>query len=178
MKVVDIANEIYLENAQPADTSVAAIAFWIRSNIGKLNTLLYENFWIDPNTLEIVSSTQNWANQPAGSQPNTWEIGALAANILKMMYKVYRIELDIRANLNAINNDTILMASDEGFIVKKINRSEILKTLTSQKKDTLKELQEVVHYYRSYHAVPSQVYGDDTVAGHYPEYISTFGRQY
>jgi len=114
MKVVDIANEIYLENASPTDTSIAAIAFWLRSNVGKLNTILYEDFYVNDSSLEIFDS----ANA---------EISYIAVAIMKAMYKVYRIELDIRANINAINNDSILAATDEGFSIKKINRSEILK---------------------------------------------------
>lgn len=165
MKVVDIANEIYLENASPSDTSIPAIAFWIRSNVGKLNNYVYESYSIDAASLEIVDSS--------GS-----EIQELAAAILKEMYKIYRIELDIRANINAVNNDSVLAASDEGFSVRRVNRSELLKTLTSQKRDALKELETMVGYYRSYNGAPSQVAGDDTVAGVYPHNYNAYERIY
>ena len=42
MKVVDIANEIYLELGSPTTTNLAAISFWIRANIGRLNNLINE----------------------------------------------------------------------------------------------------------------------------------------
>jgi len=165
MKVVDIANEIYLENASPTDTSIAAIAFWLRSNVGKLNTILYEDFYVNDSSLEIFDS----ANA---------EISYIAVAIMKAMYKVYRIELDIRANINAINNDSILAATDEGFSIKKINRSEILKTLTAFKKDTLVELNGLMHNYRSLKGMPSQVAGDDTEKGIYPHNYSAYERTY
>lgn len=165
MKVVDIANEIYLENASPSDTSIPAIAYWLRSNVGKLNTVLYEDFYIDDTSLEILDAS-------------AVEISYVAVAILKVMYKVYRIELDIRANLDAINANGILEANDEGFSIKRINRSEVLKTLTSFKKDTLTELNNLIHNYRSLKGLPSQIAGDDTVAGIYPHNYNAYERVY
>ena len=165
MKVVDIANEIYLENSSPSDTSMAAIAFWVRSNVGKLNTILYEDFYVDESSLEILD---------AGNV----EISYIAVAIIKAMYKVYRTELDIRANINAINSDTVLAATDEGFSIKKINRSEVLKTLVGFKKDTLAELNGLMHNYRSLKGMPSQVAGDDTEKGIYPHNYNAYERTY
>lgn len=163
MKVVDIANEIYLENAEPEDTSIPAIAYWIRSNVGRLNNMIYENFAVDPASLEILRGD------------NT-EISTLAAAIVKSMYKIYRIELDIRGTLSYINTDSVLEAKDQEFAVKKINRSEILKTLTAFKKDSMKELVDLIHNYRSYNGAPSQVTGDDTEIGHYVGLTSQYTR--
>jgi hypothetical protein len=163
MKVVDIANEIYLENAQPSDTSIPAIAFWIRSNIGKLNNLIYTNYSINQTNLEIVDSSGN-------------EVDILAAAIIKTMYKVYRVELDIRGILAGIGVDSVLEARDQDFSVKKINKSELLKTMTAFKKDSLKELHDLVHNYRSYNGSPSQVAGDDTVVGYYAGITSQYVR--
>lgn len=154
MKVVDIANEIYLENASPSDTSIAAIAFWIRSNVGRLNVILYEDFYIDDSTLEILDE-------------GATEISALATAVLKAMYQVYRIELDIRANITAISDNSVIAASDEGFSIRRVNRSETLKTLTAFKKDSLLELNTLMHNYRSLKGMPSQVAGDDVYAGDY-----------
>jgi len=154
MKVVDIANEIYLENASPSDTSISSIAFWIRSSVGKLNNLVYESFVVDSTSLEVVDGSGK-------------EISTLAAAIIKMMYKVYRIDLDIRSNMTSLTNDTVLEAVDENFKIKRINRSEVLKTLATLKKDSLKELTDIVHYYRSYNGSPDSISGDDTQWGYY-----------
>lgn len=165
MKVVDIANEIYLENSSASDTSIPAIAYWIRSNIGRLNVITYEDFYVNDTTLEILDSSGI-------------EISYLATSILKTIYRTYRIDLDIRAHLTAISNDSILEASDEGFRVKKINRSELLKTLTLLKKDTLAELTNLAHNYHSLKGLPSQIAGDDTEKGIYTHNYSAFERAY
>lgn len=161
MQVVDIANEIYLENASPKNVSIPAIAYWIRSNVGKLNSLLYEDFWINPTTLEIIHGKRldQYGNQIL--------IGNKAAAVLKVMFKVYMTDLDIRNMIYSATTDTILKANDQEFVVEKLNKSELLKTLTAFKKDTLKELQDIIHTYRSFYGAPSQVAGDDTVPGHY-----------
>jgi hypothetical protein len=166
MKVVDIANEIYLENASPSDTTIPAIAFWIRSNVGKLNAMLYERFFIDSTTLDI--------HRCCGEQ--VFEIGQMGSSIIKLMFKVYRADLDIRNMLYSATTDTILKATDQEFSVEKVNKSELLKTLSQLKKDTLKELQDLVHNYRSFHGEPSQVAGDDTVMGHYTGITSQYTR--
>lgn len=163
MKVVDIANEIFLETASPSDTTVAAIAFWLRSNVGKLNAILYEDFSVDATTLEILNGDGT-------------EISELAAAILKMMYKVYRVDLDIRATMTSLTTDGIIEAKDMDFSVKRVNRSEVLKTLTAFKKDTIAELTSLVHNYRSYNGAPAQVAGDDTEPGHYVGVASFFTR--
>ena len=164
MKVVDIANEIFLENASPSDTSISAIAFWIRSNVGKLNAMLYEDFSVD-DEVEIVDTEGN-------------EIPILAASILKTMYKVYRTELDIRAMLGSITNDTIQVATDEGFSIKKVDRAGVLRSLATLKKDTIEELYSLVHNYRSIKGPPSQVAGDDTIEGIYPHNFNAYERRY
>ena len=157
MQIVDLATQIYLENAEPKDTGIPAIAYWIRSNVGKLNLLLYENFFVDfsGGTYEIFKGN------------NTVPLGHKASDIIKQMYKVYRVNLDIRHTMQGIYGDSVLIARDQDFSITKINKSEILKTLTQLKKDAVKELQEMVHYYRSYHGAPSQVAGDDIIRGHF-----------
>ena len=164
MKVVDIANEIMLENSA-TDTNVAAIAYWTRSNIGRLNNLLYEDFIISTPSYEILDA-------------DGVEISPVAASIIKAMYRLYRADLDIRANLNAINTDSIISATDEGFSIKKINRSELLKSLVTLKKDTHEELTRLTHYYHSLYGAPSQVAGDDTVEGIYPHNYNAYERMY
>jgi hypothetical protein len=153
MRVVDIANEIYLENSSPSDTSIPAIAFWVRSNVGKLNSLIYETFEVYPTTLEIMKDEE--------------EINEIAAAIIKGMYKVYRLDLDIRDTMTGMKANAVIEARDQDFSVKRINKSEVLKSLIGLKKDTLKEMMDLIHTYRSYHAAPSQVAGDDTEKGYY-----------
>lgn len=166
MQVVDIANEIFLENASPTDTSITAIAFWIRSNVGKLNTLLYEDFYVDPTTKEIFRCG------------TTCTINILAAAVVKAMYKVYRSDLDIRNLIAGLGSDLVQSAKDMDFEVVRVNRSEILKTYNLIKAAATKELQDLVHYYRSYNGPPSQVAGDDTYEGYYTGALNEYIRGY
>ena len=53
MKVVDIAQEIYMELGEPSSLSMPAIAFWIRSNVGALNNYIDKAFKINDSSLEI-----------------------------------------------------------------------------------------------------------------------------
>ena len=53
IKVVDIADEIHRELGSPSDLSIPAISYWLRTNIGKLNNLLYLSLTVDDDTLEF-----------------------------------------------------------------------------------------------------------------------------
>ena len=163
MKVVDIANEIFLENASPSDTTIPAIAFWIRSNVGKLNTVIYEDFYVDTTDLEIHKCKD-------------WLIGSMGASIIKMLFKIYRIDLDSRNMMVAVQYDTVLKATDQDFSIEKVNKSELLKTFANMKKDALKELQDLVHSYRSYYGEPKSVNGDDDIPGHFAGVYSQYTR--
>ena len=57
-KIVDVADEVYRELGEPADISIASVAYWLRTNIGKLNVLLNKPYLINETTLEIYSSDE------------------------------------------------------------------------------------------------------------------------
>lgn len=155
MKIVTIADEIVRENSLK-ESYIASVAYWLRSNVGKLNLLLYEDFYVDPVTLEIFKN-----------RGNPCEIHKLAAAIFKLMYRSYYFDLQISQTVFGITEDSILSASDEDFKVQKINKATVLKTLADLKKDTEAELKFAVHYYRSTYGGPSAVHGDDDRAGIY-----------
>jgi len=152
MTVSDIANEIYVELGSPTSTSVNAISTWLRAKVGDLNNLIFENFVLTDN--EIVDS--------AGTQ-----INKEAAAILKKLYKVYDYEVSIRTHMNAISTDTILEVNDQGSSVKKINRSEVSKTLAALKKEEEISLKYLIQSYCQRLSSPSQIAGDDTAQGNY-----------
>ena len=52
-KIVDIADELYREMGEPSDSSIASIAFWLRTNISRLNILINKPYTINEETLEI-----------------------------------------------------------------------------------------------------------------------------
>ena len=168
MKVADIATDIYMET--PAtDTSLPAIAHWLRANVGRMNAMLYEEFYVDQTTYEIVK---------VGCNNTIQEIDDRAVAILKMLYKLYRCELDIRQAMNDMASNSVIHAQDADFIIKRADRSQALRYLAPIKKDLVAELYKLVHDYRSWHARPAQVAGDDTVEGFYVPYSASPQRLY
>jgi len=156
MKVVDIANEIYIDAGSPTSTSIPAIAFWIRGKVGELNNLIFEDFDIDDDTFEILDGDGN-------------EIPIEAVSIIKKMYKVYDFEVQIRSNMNSISTDSIIEVTDQGSSVRKINRNEVSKTFASLKSTEQQALKDLITAYRMRGASPTQVVGDDTIPGRYGE---------
>lgn len=159
MTVTEIATEIYVEIGSPTSTSVSAISTWLRAKVGDINNLLFESFELNASN-EIVDG--------GGTA-----INIEAAAILKKLYKVYDYEVSIRTHMNAISTDSILEVSEQGSSVKKINRSEVSKTLAGLKKEEEISLKNLINSYRQRLAVPSQVAGDDTTNGLYNPGVGT-----
>jgi len=154
MKIVDIANEIFIDAGSPANTSIPAIAFWIRGKVGTLNILLYEDLSIDETTQELVDT---------GGTPLDYQIIA----IIKQMYRIYDYEVQIRTQMNAMAADTILKFEDQGTMITKVNRNMVSQTLRQVRKDEMDSLNRMITHYilGSHQAVPTQVAGDDTMPG-------------
>jgi hypothetical protein len=150
MKIVDIANEIYIDSGSPSSTSVPAIAFWIRGKVGEINNLLFEDFTIN-DALEIVDGDD--------------EISFEAVSIIKKLYKIYDYEVSVRSNMNALASDSIIEVTDQGSSVRKVNRNEVSKTFVQLKSLEEESLQRLVTAYRLRGASPTQVVGDDTERG-------------
>lgn len=176
MKVVDIANHIFIEVGEPTTTTIPAIAFWVRGKVGWLNAILYEGFYVDEATQEVLNADKGNA-----------EISPEAVAVLIQNYKVYDLEGQIRNMLNAISLNGIIEVQDNlaGTSFKRINRSEVLKTLVQLKKDEVLLLHDMIATYQSLMSNPSQVAGDDTQPGYselFPSYrpfwtrIGVYGR--
>ena len=151
MKTVDIADEIYRELGSPSSTSISAIAFWVRSNIGALNNYLNEAFVIS-DSYEIVGA-------------DSTEINIQAVAILKKMYSMHDYDLKIRANIISISTSDIISISDKGRSVTKVNKNEVTKALTSLKSEESRTMTALAIAYKNRDSTPIQVAGDDTVAG-------------
>lgn len=158
MKVVDIANEIYSELGSPTTTNLAAISFWIRSNIGRLNNLINENFSILESTYEIINTLLD---------NTTEEININAAAILKKMYYLHYYDTLIRQNIGASATDSFIEVESDGMRVRRISKTEIGRNLISIKKAENEEFNSFVTAYKVNKASPRQVAGDDTVVGYY-----------
>lgn len=147
--VTSIAQEIYEEMGEPSDFSIAAIAAWIRRNIGGLGNLLNTEYIIDDSTLEI--------------QPNLSDIEKY---IFKKMYSVYFFDLKIKSTGSLAINDYVSVKDDIAN-VQKLNKNEVLRNFYMIRKQEYDELQNLASDYLIYSVTPLQVAGDDTIPGNY-----------
>lgn len=155
MKVVDIADEIYRDLASPTDLSIPAVAFWVRSHVGELNNHIHTSFSIHETTFEIEQTVSETITS----------ISEIEAAILKKMYMVHYYDVKVRYNIGAAATDTVIEVSDGGSRVRKINKNEIIKSLTNLKRQEYSELQKLINGYKISNSAPRQVTGDDTVEG-------------
>jgi hypothetical protein len=169
MKVVDIAQEIYFDLNSPSDLSIAAIAFWVRANVGALNSYLFSNFVVDETTYEIVDADNT-----------TTQIDINAVAILKKMYIIHRYAVIIRSKLTSTDSDDVVEVTHNDTKVRKLDKNQLIKTVSAEKKQEEESLKLLISAYRGKKFVPGQVVGDDIVAGTYPDnypYIRS-GRTY
>ena len=157
MKVVDIAQEIYLELGEPSSLSIPAIALWVRSNVGALNNYIDKVFKINDSTLEIE---QYHSDSSADVQ-----IGREEKAILKKMYMVHYYAIKLRETLGAAASDPTIEVSSDGATVKKVNKNELSKTYAQARRLEYEELQHLIAGYKKFEFLPLQVAGDDTVEG-------------
>ena len=93
------------------------------------------------------------------------EITIDEAAILKKMFLIYFYDRTIRTNIANASSDTIVQVTDQGSTVKKINKNEVIKSLTSLKRQEYTEMKELIRDYKSNQVRPRQVVGDDTIKG-------------
>jgi hypothetical protein len=147
--VASIAQEIYEEMGEPSDFSIAAIAAWVRRNIGGLSNMINKSYSINDQTYEI--------------SPNLSDIEKY---IFKKMYSVYFFDLKIKSTGSlAINDYTVI--KDDIASVQKLNKNEVLRNFYQIRQQEYKELKDLVDKYGLNEVSPLQVAGDDTIAGSY-----------
>ncbi len=151
MNVADCASEIFSEIGSPSDTSTAAIAYWIRSNVGHLNNLLFSNFVISAGS-EIVDSDNDNA-----------QIDINAVSILKKLYIVHRYSVIIRSKITAVTTDEIIEISDQDTKVRKVDKNQLIKTISQEKKEEEDSLRYLINAYRARKTSPIHVVGDDSM---------------
>lgn len=154
MKVVDIASEIYTELGEPSTLSIPPITFWLRSNIGLLNSRINTDYYVDGSDFEIKLS-------------KTKEISVDEANILKKMYLIHHYDVKLRESLGAASTDTWVEITTDGTSVRRVNKIQQSQTYQVAKKTEMEDLDKLTFAYQRRGSKPLQVAGDDTVAGNY-----------
>ncbi len=158
MKVVDIANEVYMELGKPKELSIPPIVFWLRNNIGALNNNLNQDFSVNSTSLEI---------ERVDSNSNVLGISTEEKAVFKKMYLLHYYEVKIRESLGAASTDTWVEISSDGTSVRRVNKVEQSKTYQQAKSSEQIDLDKMIHAYKLRLSSPVQVVGDDTVEGNY-----------
>ena len=81
------------------------------------------------------------------------------------MFLIYYYDRTIRTNITNAASDTIVQVTDQGSTVRKINKNEVIKSLTSLKRQEYQEMKDLIRDYRAHQVKPRQVGGDDTIKG-------------
>jgi hypothetical protein len=150
MKIVDLADQIFRELGEPAELTLPAITYWVRSNVGGLNNYLNTSFTIDDDTLEF---------DPVLSLDESV--------VFKKMYMIHFYDLKIRKNINVVETETIIAVSDGEQSVTKINKNQVTIALTNLKRAEESELHKLIASYKFDKSAPRQIAGDDTEQGRF-----------
>lgn len=134
MKIFDIAGEVFNDLGRPSSISVASIAYWMKSNIGLLNIQISSDYTLDDS---------------GEADP---EIGKKEAAIFKCLYKVNYFSRKIRSNLGAAAYIPVTQISSEGVRMKKIDKTDIAKTIAEIRKDAANELDTLTTEYNKRNA--------------------------
>ena len=177
-KIVEIADEIYRELGEPSDVSIPSVAFWLRTNLGKLNILINKRYTINTLDLEVDAIS-----------PETFTI--IEKSIFKKMYNIHYYDRQIISligksrNINLVNTDTSTSGvnnadnkqiSENGFTYQKSSSTktanETIKANTQfirqlglnfveLKKQETTELKMLTETYNLNEVNPLQIAGDD-----------------
>ena len=85
--------------------------------------------------------------------------------IIKRMFLIHYYDREIRTNVTNAGTDTIIEVTDQGSTVRKINKNEVVKSLTTLKRQEYEEMRALISDYRRAEFRPRQVVGDDTIKG-------------
>lgn len=160
MKVVDIASEIFRELGEPTEITIPVIAYWLRSNIGKLNSIVYKQYRVNETTFEVECLNPN---DPTNTLYE--EIGIDEVALFKLLYIVHYYDLQIRKNMLNYDTRRAIEVSSDGHTVRLASPTEIGKTLYMFRKMITDDLNRWIAWYRLAKSTPRQVVGDDTVEG-------------
>jgi NADH:ubiquinone oxidoreductase subunit D len=142
--ISDIADEAYREISNPSTTSISALAFYFRSNIGSLNNLIAANYSLDTTTLEIT---------PA--------LGDNEKEIYKKIFHIDYIGKIIRENTGASAYSAVIEVSSDRGVVRKVTPTMVNQNLLQFRKQLSDELKDLVDSYNVNSIMPTVVNGDD-----------------
>jgi len=157
MKVADITIQIYQSLNEPTDITLPVIAYWIRAQIGALNSAINTKFYLDTN-LEIIRKNPDNCNE-------IWEIGVEEVSVLEAMYAVKYLDKKIRENMVSYTSAPVIEVTDDGHTVRLASSTQIGQNLYNTRRQFTDELKAAITAYKTNKAQPRQVAGTDTTDG-------------
>jgi hypothetical protein len=145
VKIQDISDEVHREIGEPSEISTASIAFWLQTNVGRLNSQLQSSLALNKQDLEIPNLNED---QKA---------------IFKMMYLEYFFGKKMIEMMGAAGASAVLEVSTDGHRTRMVNKGELSKTYLNAKKNIQEEIKKLTNAYRVNSLELHQVAGDDTV---------------
>lgn len=152
MTPTDIATEIYTE-IDSTIVSQSSIEYWIRVNVGKLNSVIFSDFSVP------ATSSTDFLDEETGE---TMDVDQ--KNIYKNLYYLRYYQRLIDLYTGAAGVQTILELDSDGGKVKMIDKNSLSKTYLTLRKDLVEESNQQIHSYLKKRMVATQVSGDDTIA--------------
>ena len=137
-----IADEILTELGNPTDISTGSIAFWVKTNVGKLNNVVFSGYAITGG--EFSPGIDNEEK-----------------DILKSMYQAYYYQKKTVDSLGAASSNSVLETDENGMRVRLTNKNEIAKTYIMAKKDAEEQVKYLINQYRINKVRAKQIYSDD-----------------
>ncbi len=156
MFVIDLAAQIQDETSDPA-LGIPNITYFIRSNLGALNNLIYRNYCVNLTTYEIAENNPDGTSCPFG-------IGEGA--VMKLLFAINYFNKKVISSLGAAGIQVSLEATADGTTIRRLNKTTLAQVYLQAKKDAEKTLETLVTSYRIKHSRPLSVDGDDTIAGY------------
>jgi len=151
-KVGSIADEIYRELSEPSTLSIAAVSFWLRTNIGYLNASLGTSFSVD---MGDVSDGRDYEISPP--------LGDMEKVIFKLTYHIYYYDVQIRDILTTATTDAVIELESDGSRIRKTNKIDQSRTYLKAREFRMTELIRLTSEYKRTTISPIQVAGNDTV---------------
>lgn len=132
---------------------VSYVSGWLEANIGELNGLLNEEFYVnDTGAIEIAEGS--------GLMP-------VEENIYSTLYEIHYYEKAARDSLRSFTygSDTDWLTLKEGdTTIQRQNKNSVAKTFRDLKTDATERLNDLVGKYNQYKSSPLQVFGYDGIA--------------
>lgn len=129
MNVTSIADEIFRELDEPSDCSIPKIAFWLQTNVGKLNLKLGSSVTVENGVLSE-------------------DLALDAQSIFKSLFKIDYLKRQINRNLGAAAYSSVSEVKEGNRTVKRTNKNDVAKTYLAAKESEEKELNRLVAAYK------------------------------